>query len=99
MAVGQELDAAVEQVQEFGGDVSLPEAADAFVAEDGAEGVDGAFVDWIMGVGVRDEVWVGEGVDLELETDFYDVEGGDAEAVWILFSIWRVMEGGRGDLP
>lgn len=85
MSVGEELDAAVEQVEEFGGDVAFPEAADAFVAEDGAEGVQGAFVDWVGWVPVRDEVGVGEGVDLELETDFYDVEGRDAEAVWFLF--------------
>jgi hypothetical protein len=73
------LDRAVADVEEFGGDVALPEAGYSFGAEDVAEGWEGAFVDGpALEVAVGEGV--GEGVGLELEADFDDVEGGNDEA-------------------
>lgn len=79
-AVGGELHGAVADVEQLGGDVALPEASDAFGAEDVAEGGERAFVDGPAAeVAVSERV--GEGVGLELQADFDDVEGCDDEAV------------------
>lgn len=77
-AIRGELEAAVADVEEFGGDVAFPEAGEAFFAEDGFDGGDGAFVDGAGDVGVGEGV--GEGVRLQLEADFDYIEGCDAEA-------------------
>lgn len=69
LTVGGELDREVAEVQEFGGEVSFPEAGEAFGPENREEGGEGAFVDR-GAVEVAGGEGVGEGVGLELEADF-----------------------------
>lgn len=82
-SVGSELDGAVGDVEEFSGDIPLPEACEALFFDDSAHGREGALVCWAGTLAVGGEGGrVGEGVDLELEADFDDVQGGYAEAVY-----------------
>lgn len=82
-SVGSELDSAVDDVEEFSGDIPLPEAGETLFFDDGAHGREGALVCWAGTLAVGGEGGrVGEGVDLELEADFDDVQGGYAEAVY-----------------
>lgn len=72
------MEGAVEEVETFCWYVSFPEGEGPFFAENLLQGSGYAFVDW--GSGEETVEGVTEGVDLELEADFYYVEGGYAES-------------------
>ena len=76
------MDGAVVYVEEFCAQVAFPECCDALVAEDIFESVDGAARGSASGVLEREGV--GERMDLELESDFEDVEGSYANSCELL---------------
>lgn len=79
-SVGCKLRGRVGDVQEFGGDVTLPEGCEAFLAQDSEEGLDGAFVERRLRGGRLGLNGGAAGMGLELKADFDDIERGNDKA-------------------
>jgi hypothetical protein len=66
-AIRKELDGGVCYIESLGGNVAFPQAGDAFISQDALKRRHDARVRWARQAMARQ--WVGEGVDLKLQTN------------------------------